>query len=215
MREDTIIEPRAAEILDQVKSIFATKGFEGASMQDLARAAGMSAGNFYRYFPSKGALIELLVEREVDIVREKFAVVLTAPDTLAAFRGMVRDRLGTVNGTEGPIWAEIEAAASRRPEFADLLLRMETEIIGNLIAVFARISGLPLARAREMFTAHARLMMILVQGVCMKCISRHGPADTEADRAVAALVVRMIEHTLAEVIAAAPPSHPEQPGARP
>ena len=52
---------RSAEILASVRSAFAAKGFDGASMQDLARAAGMSVGNFYRYFPSKAAIVEDLV----------------------------------------------------------------------------------------------------------------------------------------------------------
>jgi AcrR family transcriptional regulator len=29
-------------------------------MQDLARAAGMSVGNFYRYFPSKAAIVQAM-----------------------------------------------------------------------------------------------------------------------------------------------------------
>ena len=41
-------EQRIAEIIVSVRTAFAEKGFDGASMQDLARAAGMSVGNFYR-----------------------------------------------------------------------------------------------------------------------------------------------------------------------
>ena len=49
---------RSTEILASVRQTFVEKGFDGASMQDLARAAGMSVGNFYRYFPSKAAIIQ-------------------------------------------------------------------------------------------------------------------------------------------------------------
>lgn len=45
-------DQKVAEILSRLRDTFAEKGFDGASMQDLARAAGMSVGNFYRYFPS-------------------------------------------------------------------------------------------------------------------------------------------------------------------
>ena len=54
---------RSADLLSRVKGVFAAKGFDGASMQDLARAAGISAGNFYRYFPSKNAIIEAMTIR--------------------------------------------------------------------------------------------------------------------------------------------------------
>ena len=50
-------EERSHEILASIRQAFAEKGFDGASMQDLARAAGMSVGNFYRYFPSKAAIV--------------------------------------------------------------------------------------------------------------------------------------------------------------
>ncbi len=204
MIEDVVVEPRAAEILDQVKAIFAVKGFEGASMQNLAQAAGMSAGNFYRYFPSKNALIEAMVERELDCVRASFAGVLIAVDPLCAFREMVRARIETPSATEAAIWAEIEAAAARRPEFARLLDRLEGEITRGLIAVFARICGLSEVEAAARFTAHARLMMILVQGVCMQCTARPGGAADPHDKDMAALVVRLLEHTLSEIMSVAP-----------
>ena len=44
-------DQRSVEILALVRQAFVEKGFDGASMQDLARSAGMSVGNFYRYFP--------------------------------------------------------------------------------------------------------------------------------------------------------------------
>jgi len=205
MDEETGAEPRALEILDSVKAIFAAKGFDGASMQDLARAAGMSAGNFYRYFPSKAAIIEAIVERELAEVRAKFAQVIAAPDPLAAFRAMVRHRIEGPNDMDGPIWVEIEAAAGRRPEFAALLERMEAEVTRNLVAVFARIADLPVEDAEARFTPHARLMIVLVQGVSMRCGARMDAPPQGPDRDLAALVVRLIEYALSEVVAAGRP----------
>ncbi len=50
---ETLDNPRDA-ILAQARAAFVEKGFDGASMQDLARAAGMSAGNFYSLLPLEG-----------------------------------------------------------------------------------------------------------------------------------------------------------------
>ena len=52
-----LADQRSVEILEGVRRAFSEKGFDGASMQDLARACGMSVGNFYRYFPSKAAIV--------------------------------------------------------------------------------------------------------------------------------------------------------------
>ena len=37
---------------------FVRYGFHAATMQNVADEAGMSAGNLYRYFPSKEAIVE-------------------------------------------------------------------------------------------------------------------------------------------------------------
>jgi AcrR family transcriptional regulator len=52
------------QILDGAKSVFATQGFEGASMNDITRAAGVSKGTIYVYFDSKEDLFAGLIERE-------------------------------------------------------------------------------------------------------------------------------------------------------
>lgn len=191
-------DPRIDAILDSVKATFAAKGFDGASMQDLAQGAGMSAGNFYRYFRSKSALIEAMVEREIACLRERFAEILAARDPLGAFRAVVQDRLSR-DDLHGRLWAEIEAAAARRPELESLLRRMEGEIAGSLVAVFARIAGVPEAEAEARYAAHARLLLLLIQSVSMRRGAR------PADPSLAALVLRLIDHTLAEIAAAPRP----------
>ena len=40
------------------------KGFEGASVDDIAREAGISKATMYRYFPDKIALFEAVMSRE-------------------------------------------------------------------------------------------------------------------------------------------------------
>ena len=71
----SIASQRALDILDQVKSVFALNGFDGTSMQDLAQATQMSVGNFYRYFPSKDAIITALVKRDLEEIEAVFEAV--------------------------------------------------------------------------------------------------------------------------------------------
>ena len=66
-------DQRIADILLRVRAAFIDKGFDGASMQDLARVAGMSVGNFYRYFPSKSAIVEKLISCDLDNMQAEFA----------------------------------------------------------------------------------------------------------------------------------------------
>src|SRR5215472_7168678 len=44
-------------ILDTALRLFATNGYDGTSMRDIAAAAGCSLGLAYRYFPSKEDMV--------------------------------------------------------------------------------------------------------------------------------------------------------------
>jgi AcrR family transcriptional regulator len=52
------------QIVDGAREIFLSHGFEGASMNDIARAAGVSKGTLYVYFESKERLFAAIVEEE-------------------------------------------------------------------------------------------------------------------------------------------------------
>lgn len=79
------IEARRAEILMAARDVFVENGCDAASMQQIAKAAGVSAGNIYRYFPNKEALIIAVCEHCEAGDREKFAAASAAnPSPLGA-----------------------------------------------------------------------------------------------------------------------------------
>jgi AcrR family transcriptional regulator len=52
------------QILDGARKLFLDMGFDGASMGEIARAAGVSKGTLYVYFADKNRLFEAIVEQE-------------------------------------------------------------------------------------------------------------------------------------------------------
>jgi len=52
------------QILDGARKMFMDFGFDGASMGEIAKAAGVSKGTLYVYFADKCALFEAMVEEE-------------------------------------------------------------------------------------------------------------------------------------------------------
>lgn len=52
------------QILDGARRVFLDLGFDGASMGEIARAAGVSKGTLYVYFADKSRLFEAIVEEE-------------------------------------------------------------------------------------------------------------------------------------------------------
>ena len=52
------------QILDGARKVFMDLGFDGASMGEIARSAGVSKGTLYVYFADKNRLFEAMVEEE-------------------------------------------------------------------------------------------------------------------------------------------------------
>lgn len=194
-------KPREHEILDSIRGLFAEKGFDGASMQELARAAGMSVGNFYRYFPSKAAMVEAIVRRELAEVEVQVALLAQSDDPLEMMRAALHERI--LQEGEGcadaPLWAEISAAALRKPEVAAIVAGMECDIARYLTNAFALATSLPEAEAAARFTGHAQMAVMLVKTTGMQ--ARNGLIAGAAPRSdeLVKLVLRMLDTLLDEV----------------
>jgi len=59
------------QIMDGARTVFLSAGFDGASMNDVARAAGVSKGTLYAYFTSKDELFEAIIRAEYGQTAEK------------------------------------------------------------------------------------------------------------------------------------------------
>src|SRR5215472_11853539 len=76
------------QILDGARKVFMDLGFDGASMGEIARAAGVSKGTLYVYFADKNQLFGAIVETEiVDYSKELYNFYAERPvtETLAEF----------------------------------------------------------------------------------------------------------------------------------
>lgn len=63
-QNDIFDTAKRQQILDGARRCFLAQGFDGASMNDIVKAAGVSKGTVYAYFPSKEKLFEALVYRD-------------------------------------------------------------------------------------------------------------------------------------------------------
>src|SRR4051812_45926149 len=52
------------QILDGARKVFMDLGFDGASMNEIARSAGVSKGTLYVYFADKSRLFEAIVQEQ-------------------------------------------------------------------------------------------------------------------------------------------------------
>jgi TetR/AcrR family transcriptional regulator len=82
-------DDKRAALLDTAASVFATRGFDGASMSDIARALGVSKALIYHYYASKNALL-------FDMLRGHLTDLVEAAEAARGLGHEPEDRLGHV-----------------------------------------------------------------------------------------------------------------------
>ena len=70
-RSETRFDRRLAKILAHATEVFYEKGYEGASMRDLARSSGTSLSGLYYYFESKEKLLYLIQKHTFTTIVER------------------------------------------------------------------------------------------------------------------------------------------------
>jgi AcrR family transcriptional regulator len=81
-------EARREQILEAATQLFTRKGFEQASMDDLAAQTGLSKGALYWYFRSKGEIILTILDRTLR--REAPPAETPASSRISAVEGVRR-----------------------------------------------------------------------------------------------------------------------------
>jgi AcrR family transcriptional regulator len=187
-------EERSHEILASIRQAFAEKGFDGASMQDLARAAGMSVGNFYRYFPSKAAIVQAMCGYDLAEIQSEFAQIQTSDKPMLCLRERILNHFSEESLKDGQLWAEITAAAIRKPEIGEAARQMEETIVSLLTAIFAHATRRPVEEARTRYEGQCQMLVMLVKAMATRT-AQCGPASP----ALAAQVVAVIDGILAGI----------------
>ncbi len=117
-------QERTNQILDAAIAEFGRSGFDGARMEDVAQAAGLSKGSLYLHFRSKDDLIAGLLDRLFAESVGRLVAVGEAPLApseviLALFRGMAEEMAQLTPLL--PIWFEFYALAGRVPAVRERL----------------------------------------------------------------------------------------------
>ena len=112
---------RRDQILSAAADLFGQSGFHGSSVAELAKRAGMSVGHIYHYFENKDAIIEALVDREVEKLPGMFDEFYAGDDALAALMDRIDDAVDRLDLDRTPLRLEILAEAARNPKIAEKL----------------------------------------------------------------------------------------------
>jgi AcrR family transcriptional regulator len=157
------------QILDGARKVFLDLGFDGASMGEIARSAGVSKGTLYVYFADKNRLFEAIVEQEA---LEQGRVVFNldpardADTTLREFGQAYVQLLCRPGG--GSATRTVMAIAERMPEVgsrfynnvvAHTIGRLANYLDARAAAGEVRIEDSKLAASQFMMACQASLFM--------------------------------------------------------
>src|SRR4051812_32586949 len=91
-------------VLEAAKIVFSAGGSE-ASLEAVAKRAGVGIGTLYRHFPTREALFEAVYRREVEQLSELAEQLKGAPEPLEALRRWMKANVELVATKKGMISA--------------------------------------------------------------------------------------------------------------
>ncbi len=184
---------RRLHIIESAVGLFAEKGFAATTTADICRAAGISTGNLFHYFPSKQAVFHALWELDQADWAEVVAGAVAEPDPWAALMAVV-DKLAAdaVEPMMAGLLVEVIAQAHRDPEFAAGLAASDRRQIDDVAAMVRRLREAGLADPDLPDREAARWVLTLTDAF----LGRGYPEPERDAEAATATAKRMIARVL-------------------
>lgn len=179
---------RVAAIMDAGVAVFVEKGYEAATMTEIAGRAGAAIGSLYRFFPTKEALADALVARYGDALLNVFADIEARAGEMPP-SGLAAALIEAIQSLQ-PERAAAVALIDARPEAFEARTNLRRALRERVAAILAKAApGLSPAEAR---TA-ALLVLHLLKS--LRALRAEGVADdTELAREGRTLVALYLAH---------------------
>lgn len=149
---------RREQISAAFAQVMAARGYGGATIAEIARAAGVPQGLVHYHFRDKEEMLLILVSRFSQIVSDRFQARLDSSDktpqgALFAYIDAHVDLGPDADLNAVAAWAAVGAEAIHQPAVAAIYRQVILERIAQLRRLFARslrAQGLPMRGIREM-----------------------------------------------------------------
>jgi AcrR family transcriptional regulator len=126
-------------IVDAAAGCFAEKGFERTTTADICRAAGISSGSLFHYFPSKRAVFTAIFTDDAAETAGRLEAAAKTADPLAALLDVVTELAGQLaHPAVARLVLEAAAQAARDDDFAELIRRNDRALRDGLALLVTR-----------------------------------------------------------------------------
>lgn len=216
-RTEQRVPPRVLHLLEVARAEFVAEGFDGVSIDAIARKAGVSKETIYRHFPDKQALFTASLEEMADrFVARAQAIAQDAAMPIAEELGGLAEAIldaASGGGLLSPAWLAA-GLGNRMPAFAAELQAAQAarmEPVREAIAEIARAKGLSRAISIEDALDFGSLS---VEGSAL--LMGFAPPSGARRTVLAAKVAALFEHGVMGMPAGtAMPERPDQPASIP
>ncbi|MGU3585082.1 TetR/AcrR family transcriptional regulator [Rhodococcus sp. C26F] len=159
------------------RTVLLDNGYEGASTNRIARAAGISPGSLYQYFPDKDAIVAEVVDRWTDAMHARisrvFADALEGPPTPVS----VRDTMGELLDALAENPRLLRVLIEELPRSPDSRLAAFERRIDDLLTMWLRfhLRG----RGTRPVEAIAWILVRTVENVAVSYVLDRPPVDRD------------------------------------
>lgn len=128
-------EVRKNEILDVAEELFAAKGFDGTSTNDILEKAGIARGTLYYHFKSKEDILDGVINRMIDQMAEK-ASEIVADQSIPVLERLTEVILAFNSNTElrNEVMEQIH-----KPQNALMHQKMQTRLLNGIVPILKNL----------------------------------------------------------------------------
>ncbi|WP_085315437.1 TetR/AcrR family transcriptional regulator [Derxia lacustris] len=175
---------RRSQILDAAAECFRRHGFHAASIAQISKTAGMSAGHIYNYFENKEAIVAAIVERGLHDMQEVLARLTAAGNLREAMLDEVDQAMtDCLDERETRLQLELCAEAGRNERVAALVRAADAHSMTQFTALLRLTLGPELPQAE--IDGRVEAMAALFDGLTIRSVRNPG-----LDRAALAASMR-------------------------
>jgi AcrR family transcriptional regulator len=127
------------EILKAALELFATNGFHGTSISQIAEKAGISKGLMYNYFRNKDDLLKQIIEQGFNLLNELMLSVSTETDPRTALEKIIHLSFEHIknNITYWKLYMSLLLQSTAQKDIEKLMTKFRDESIEELSRLFS------------------------------------------------------------------------------
>ncbi len=186
-----IADLRRQQILDAAEACFRQRGFHNASMAEIAKSFGMSAGHIYNYFKSKEEIIAGIVQRDVDEFLARAGELRRERDMQRALLDRVDDGVADkLNPSKAARQFEVMAEAGRNPQVLQMVQAADAQVRSVLREMFRQTH--PDGHSGRDLDGKVAVLMALFDGLMLRGLRNPDLNRAQVTRVLRSVIAQMM-----------------------